>query len=87
MKKAIIAASAALILTSGAATCWTMYSGSEDEFFNENLEALLDSESEHRGHCGERENDCVTECPICGELVDAGVGHMGPAYGIYHVCD
>ena len=44
MKKAIIAASAAIILPAGAATCWTMYSGSEDEFFNENLEALMDSE-------------------------------------------
>ena len=44
MKKAIIAASAAIILAAGAATCWTMYSGSEDEFFNENLEALMDSE-------------------------------------------
>ena len=44
MKKAIIAASAAIILAAGAATCWTMYSGSEDEFFNENLEALMDQE-------------------------------------------
>ena len=44
MKKAIIAASAAIILAAGAATCWTMYSGSEDEFFNENLEALMDHE-------------------------------------------
>ena len=45
MKKALIAASAAIILAAGAATCWTMYSGSEDEFFNENLEALLSGES------------------------------------------
>ena len=44
MKKALIAASAAIILAAGAATCWTMYSGSEDEFFNENLEALMDGE-------------------------------------------
>ena len=45
MKKVIIAVSAAIILAAGAATCWTMYSGSEDEFFNENLEALMDSET------------------------------------------
>ncbi len=44
MKKVLIAASAAIILAAGAATCWTMYSGSEDEFFNENLEALLEGE-------------------------------------------
>ena len=44
IKKALIAASAAIILAAGAATCWTMYSGSEDEFFNENLEVLMDSE-------------------------------------------
>ena len=44
MKKAIIAASAAIILAARVATCWTMYSGSEDEFFNENLEALMDPE-------------------------------------------
>ena len=44
MKKVLIAASAAIILAAGAATCWTMYSGSEDEFFNENLEALMDGE-------------------------------------------
>ena len=44
MKKALIAASAAIILAAGAAACWAMYSGSEDEFFNENLEALMDSE-------------------------------------------
>ena len=44
MKKVLIAASAAIILAVGAATCWTMYSGSEDEFFNENLEVLMDSE-------------------------------------------
>ena len=44
MKKALIAASAAIILAAGAATCWTMCSGSEDEFFNENLEALMDNE-------------------------------------------
>ena len=44
MKKAIIAASAAIILAVGAATCWTAFGGNEDEFFNENLEALMDSE-------------------------------------------
>ena len=44
MKKALIAASAAIILAAGAAACWAMYSGSEDEFFNENLEALMDGE-------------------------------------------
>ena len=44
MKKAIIAASAAIILAAGAATCWTVFGGNEDEFFNENLEALMDSE-------------------------------------------
>ena len=45
MKKALIAASAAIILAAGAAACWAMYSGSEDEFFNENLEALMDDET------------------------------------------
>ena len=44
MKKAIIAASAAIILAAGAATCWTVFGGNEDEFFNENLEALMDQE-------------------------------------------
>ena len=44
MKKALIAASAAIILAAGAAACWAMYSGSEYEFFNENLEVLMDSE-------------------------------------------
>ena len=44
MKKAIIAASAATILAAGAATCWTVFGGNEDEFFNENLEALMDQE-------------------------------------------
>ena len=44
MKKAIIAASAAIILAVGAATCWTAFGGNEDEFFNENLEALMDQE-------------------------------------------
>jgi len=43
-EKALIAASAAIILAAGAAACWTMYSGSEYEFFNENLEVLMDSE-------------------------------------------
>ena len=44
MRKTIIAASAAIIPAAGAAACWTMYGGSEDEFFNENLEVLMDSE-------------------------------------------
>ena len=44
MKKAIIAASAAIILAAGAATCWTVFGGNEDEFVNENLEALMDQE-------------------------------------------
>ena len=44
MKKAIIAASAAIILAAGAATCWTVFGGNEDEFFNENLEALMEGE-------------------------------------------
>ena len=44
MKKAIIAASAAIILAAGAATCWTVFGGNEDDFFNENLEALMDQE-------------------------------------------
>ena len=44
MKKAIIAASAAIILAAGAAASWTVFEGNEDEFFNENLEALMDSE-------------------------------------------
>ncbi len=45
MKKAIIAASAAIILAAGAAASWTAFHGSEDKFFNENLEALMDAES------------------------------------------
>ena len=44
MKKAIIAASAAVILAAGAAASWTVFGGNEDEFFNENLEALMDHE-------------------------------------------
>ena len=44
MKKAIIAASAAIILAAGAAASWTVFGGNEDEFFNENLEALMDQE-------------------------------------------
>ena len=44
MKKAIIAASAVIILAAGAAASWTVFRGNEDEFFNENLEALLDQE-------------------------------------------
>ena len=44
MKKAIIAAFAVIILAAGAVTCWTVFGGNEDEFFNENLEALMDSE-------------------------------------------
>ena len=44
MKKAILAASAAIILAAGAATCWTVFGGNEDEFLNENLEALMDQE-------------------------------------------
>ncbi len=44
MKKAIIAASAAIILAAGAAVSWMMFHGSEDEFFNENLEALMEGE-------------------------------------------
>ena len=44
MKKAIIAALAVIILAAGAATCWTVFGGNEDEFFNENLEALMDQE-------------------------------------------
>jgi len=61
MKKVLIAASAAIILAAGAATCWTMYSGSEDEFFNENLEALMDPEipQEERDACVEADGRCV----------------------------
>ena len=44
MEKAIIVASAAIILAAGAATCWTVFGGNEDEFFNENLEALMNGE-------------------------------------------
>ena len=44
MKKAIIAAFAVIILAAGAATCWTVFGGNEDDFFNENLEALMDQE-------------------------------------------
>ena len=44
MKKAIIAASAAIILAAGAAASWTVFGGNEDELFNENLEALMDQE-------------------------------------------
>ena len=44
MKKAIIAASAAIILAAGAAAFWTVFGGNEDEFFNENLEALMSGE-------------------------------------------
>ena len=44
MKKAIIAASAVIILAAGAAASWAVFGGNEDEFFNENLEALMDQE-------------------------------------------
>ena len=44
MKKTILAASAAVILAAGAAASWTVFGGNEDEFFNENLEALMDQE-------------------------------------------
>ena len=66
MKKAIIAASAAIILAAGAATCWTMYSGSEDEFFNENLEALMDSEIIVGDLCMECPN---AACVALGEVL------------------
>ena len=38
-----------------------MYSGSEDEFFNENLEALMDPEipQEERDACVEADGRCV----------------------------
>ena len=66
MKKAIIAASAAIILAAGAATCWTVFGGNEDEFFNENLEALMDPEipQEERDACESDENKvCVYQMP------------------------
>ncbi len=66
MKKAIIAASAAIILAAGAATCWTMYSGGEDEFFNENLEALMDPEipQEEKDACESNPAEtCVYQMP------------------------
>ena len=61
MKKAIIAASAAIILAAGAATCWTVFGGNEDEFINENLEALMDQEipQEEKDSCIEEEGRCV----------------------------
>ena len=61
MKKALIAASAAIILAAGAATCWAMYSGSEVEFFNENLEALMNPEipKEEKDACVEADGRCV----------------------------
>ena len=61
MKKAIIAASAVIILAAGAATCWTVFGGNEDEFFNENLEALMDPEipQEEKDSCIEEEGRCV----------------------------
>ncbi len=51
MKKVIIAASAAIILAAGAAASWTAFHGSEDEFFNENLEALMDGEGTPVSQC------------------------------------
>ena len=66
MKKALVAASAAIILAAGAATCWTMYSGSEDEFFNENLEALMDPEipQEEKDACESAPSEtCVYQMP------------------------
>ena len=66
MKKVLIAASAAIILAAGAAACWTMYSGSEDEFLNENLESLMDSEIVIGDHCMVCPNSA---CTILGEVL------------------
>ena len=66
MKKAIIAASAVIILAAGAATCWTVFGGNEDEFFNENLEALMDPEipQEEKDACESDPNGiCVYHMP------------------------
>ncbi len=61
MKKAIIAAAVAIILAAGVAACWTVYSGSENKFFNENLEALMDPEipQEEKDACVTGEGRCV----------------------------
>ncbi len=60
MKKAIIAASAAIILAAGAAASWTAFHGSEDKFFNENLEALMDAEIIVQPICANDKNNwCI----------------------------
>lgn len=85
MKKAIIVASAAIILAAGATASWTVFGGNEDDFFNENLEALMDNEAHTDGTCMEEEYACVGYCPGCGELVEAMGDHKGPA-GVIHHC-
>ena len=84
MKKALIAASTAIILAAGAVTCWTVYGWGEDDLFNENLEALMDK-SHTDGTCLEEENACLGYCPGCGKLVEAMGNHKGPA-GVIHHC-
>ena len=66
MKKAIIAATAAVILAAGAAASWTVFGGNENEFFNENLEALMDQEipQEEKDACESDPNGiCVYHMP------------------------
>ena len=76
MKKMIVAAAVAAMASGEAVALRTIVSQS-DPIFEANVEALSNGEGGIYGSCEESHNDCIGQCPGCGQLIYAP-GHMGP---------
>lgn len=81
MKKIVLFSSAAALFIGGVLAVESFNSTTDGELLKANVETLASSES-HWGKCKNKENDCMSVCPECGELVYNG-DHAGPAYGIH----
>ena len=54
--------------------------------FEANIEALSDGEGGIYGTCEESRNDCIGQCPGCGQMIYAP-GHMGPVSSLSGSCN
>lgn len=84
MKRLIIIAAAVAAVEGAAALLAIVSQG--DPIFEANVEALSNGEGGIYGSCEESHNDCIGQCPGCGQLIYAP-GHMGPVSSLVGTCN
>jgi len=89
MKKKVIFLAMCFVLVASAGSVVFAVTKQSD-LFDQNV-SILSLEDNHMGYCEESSGACITQCPVCGKMVEAVGDHKGPASGVtekeFHILD